>query len=35
MVEETIRTIKEAERGADELVKQAEDKCSEILERVP
>lgn len=30
MVEETIRIIKEAERQADELVKEAEARCSEM-----
>ena len=32
MVEETIKTIREAEKEAGELVKKADETCTEILE---
>ncbi len=33
MVEETIKTIREAEQEAEELVKKADETCTEILEQ--
>lgn len=34
MVEETIKTIKETENEADEIIRKADATCTEILEKL-